>query len=224
MNRLWLAIALLLGAAPVLGQAQTLTLVRSCPTQPASSGFSACTNSQWSVPSTLLIVDVLRNGIATDVWIQPSQLIAGDRVFACSDPTITAGPFKTCPTPLTGQTSNWLDPAKVNFSPIPPAAAGSIDWMWQAPTLNADGTPLSDLAGYHLYVRPQSVPTYGTPIVITTPATLDHLMTNLIGVQCAEIAAFNAAGADGILSDERCSAPSLPRSVPAKMILSIKGQ
>lgn len=207
--------------ARAMGQTPTV-LVRSCPTQPTTTGFSACTNSQWSVPAAQLTLDVLRSGIAADQWIKPTQLIAGDRVFACTDPSVTAGAFKACPTNLAGQTNNWLDASKVSFGTTPPAAAGHITWSWQAPTTNSDNTPLTDLAGYHLYVRSQAVATYPAPVVITNPSTQQYLSTNLIGNQCAEITAFNLAGLEGVTSDEVCAAPKIDPSVPGKMTLTVK--
>jgi hypothetical protein len=205
----------------MIAVAQAGPLVRACPAQPSGTGFGACSNSTWSVPASQLVIDVLRANVASDVWITPAQLVAGDRVFACTDPTVTAGPFKLCPTPLTGQTSNWLDASKVSFDSIPPSAAGQIDWSWAAPTANSDGTALTDLAGYHLYVRAQAVSVYPAPFVL--PATaVDDLLKNLSGTQCAQIAAFNATGAEGIISDEVCATPSIKASVPAKIVLTVK--
>ena len=34
---------------------------------------------------------------------------------------------------------------------INPVGTGSVTLSWQAPTTNADGTPLTDLAGYRVY-------------------------------------------------------------------------
>jgi hypothetical protein len=207
--------ALALGASHGLS-AQTV-LIRTCPTQPTASGFGACTNSQWSVPSSLAIIDVLRTGVTADVWITPSQLVAADRVYACTDPSITAGPFGTgCPSFLTGQTSNWLDASKVVFGTVPAAAVGSIHYHWGAPTQNTDNSPLTDLAGYKLYIRPQSVPTYASFIQLPPNAT-DYLAKNLIGAQCAEISAYNAPGVDGAMSDEFCSLPQPSGPVPGRV-------
>lgn len=46
----------------------------------------------------------------------------------------------------------------VMFSIPPSAFAGtsSVTLQWDAPTTNADGTPLTDLAGYKLYYGPSS--------------------------------------------------------------------
>lgn len=46
----------------------------------------------------------------------------------------------------------------VMFSIPPSAFAGtsSVTLAWDAPTTNADGTPLTDLAGYKLYYGPSS--------------------------------------------------------------------
>ena len=52
-----------------------------------------------------------------------------------------------------GKTSASLTIAKLDVTPVSPgapAAAGSATLEWEAPTANADGTPLTDLAGYKI--------------------------------------------------------------------------
>ena len=97
-----------------VAHAQT-TLVRACPTQPTTTGFGACVNSVWALPAPGLIVDVLQAGGLADLWESTTLLAVGDRVFACQDPAVTPGPFKTCPTLLAGQTNNYLSASSVNF-------------------------------------------------------------------------------------------------------------
>lgn len=203
--------------------AQTITtLVRSCPTKPTATGFSACANSQWSLPSASLIIDIQRSGVTGDVWITPSQLIAGDRVFACADLTAKVGAFSSCPTTLAGQTNNYLDATKISFSStLPPAATGEIDYSWVAPILNSDGSKLTNLAGYKFYVRAQTGGTYATAIVLAA-STVAYQLKNVSVNQCAEIAAYNSLGVDGVVSDEVCAAPSLVAGVPAKIVLTVK--
>ena len=43
------------------------------------------------------------------------------------------------------------------------ALAGYLDLQWNPPTTNADGTPLTDLSHYHIYVGTSSVSCGGTP-------------------------------------------------------------
>jgi hypothetical protein len=46
--------------------------------------------------------------------------------------------------------------ASITLGVTPMTHAAAIDVSWTAPTTNADGTPLRDLAGYHLYVDTQA--------------------------------------------------------------------
>lgn len=98
-----------------IGVAHAQTLVRACPTQPTATGFGACVNSMWALPAPGLIVDVLQAGGPADLWESTTLLAAGDRVFACQDPMVTPGPFKSCPTLLAGQANNYLAASSVNF-------------------------------------------------------------------------------------------------------------
>jgi hypothetical protein len=47
-----------------------------------------------------------------------------------------------------GTGSTTLKPFSITVADV---ATGNVSLMWQAPTLNADGTPLTDLAGYRIY-------------------------------------------------------------------------
>lgn len=227
MRKFLFAALLLLGA--VTAHAQTM-LVRSCPTQPTATGFGACTNSVWSVPSPTLIIDVLRQNVAQDVWITPSQLVAGDRVFACTDSTNVVGPYKSCASLLTGQTSNWLDVSRVSFGlptttpPPPPPVNGTITYTWIPPTKNTDGSTLTDLAGYRLYTRDQSAPagTYRSAIVITNPGLARYVLQPVTVPTCAVLTGYTALGFEGPMSDEVCALPKLPPVTPTKLVLTIE--
>jgi hypothetical protein len=54
------------------------------------------------------------------------------------------------------------------------AFAQSVTLMWDAPVLNADGTPLTDLAGYRVYMAYEAIPDVGgTPMMVAdVPASL----------------------------------------------------
>ena len=49
--------------------------------------------------------------------------------------------------------------------------AGTLDASWTVPSTNTDGTPLTDLAGYHVYYGTSSPPCPGSSFVATTSAT-----------------------------------------------------
>lgn len=154
------------------------TLVRACPTQPTTTGFSACATSTWSAPSSALIVDAQRQGVTGDVWLLATQLVPTDRVFACQDATITAGPFKTCPTTLPGQTNNYLLATSIAFttpSP-PPTTNGSLKLHWDVPTIDSTKAPITQALGYQVFVRATSCATAGPqcqPDYIDRPPVAD---------------------------------------------------
>src|SRR5262245_9916110 len=53
-----------------------------------------------------------------------------------------------------------------------PATAGVIDASWIAPTTNADGSPLTDLASYRIYYGTSSAPCPGSSFIEVASPTL----------------------------------------------------
>ena len=83
----------------------------------------------------------------------------------------------------------------VNAAPVAPAT-GSATLSWTVPTQNTDGSPATDLAGYHIY--------YGTKTGVwtSTVTVLNATQTSYVvaglspGTYYFTIAAFNAEGMD----------------------------
>jgi hypothetical protein len=82
-----------------------------------------------------------------------------------------------------------------------PSSVKALTLSWEAPTQNADGTPLLDLRGYRIY--------YGTtPQVLNTvdvdnPGLTTYVIDNLrAGTYYFAMASYNSAGADSPLSPE----------------------
>lgn len=83
----------------------------------------------------------------------------------------------------------------------PTNTVGSASLRWSAPTTNSDGTPLTDLAGYHVY--------YGTNAdllssQIPVEATQTSLVINNLAVGTTyyfAITALNSTGSESNLSD-----------------------
>ncbi|HEX3945966.1 MAG TPA: fibronectin type III domain-containing protein [Rhizomicrobium sp.] len=83
-------------------------------------------------------------------------------------------------------------------APTPPASptSGSATLSWSVPTQNTDGTPLSDLAGYHIY--------YGTTegawtstITVLDASETSYVVSGLAsGTYYFTVVAFNEAGSD----------------------------
>lgn len=81
-----------------------------------------------------------------------------------------------------------------------PSVYRSINW--QAVTVNEDGSPLNDLAGYRIY--------YGTalgqyPYVVDVGLQTSYAIGSVIsGTYCFAIAAYDSMGNEGKLSDGVC--------------------
>jgi hypothetical protein len=77
-----------------------------------------------------------------------------------------------------------------------PATAGTATLSWTAPTHNTDGSPITGLAGYHIY--------YGTDenapsqtITVTGPASTTYVVQGLApGTYFFTVVAYNTSGAD----------------------------
>ncbi len=71
---------------------------------------------------------------------------------------------------------------------------GSATLDWSAPTLNEDGTPLTDLAGYRLYWG-TTPGTYSDSVTIDNPSVTTYVVENLApGTYQFVATAFNAVG------------------------------
>lgn len=81
------------------------------------------------------------------------------------------------------------------------AALGSMTLSWMPPTLNTDGTPLSDLAGYKIYYG-TTAGNYPNSISITTAGTSTYVIENLVPDTYYVVAtAVNAAGVESNFSN-----------------------
>lgn len=231
MKAFGLAATLLLASTAVPAQTPLDYLVRSCPTKPAATGFSACPTSTWAKPQDAMYLDALRRNVTGDVWVRPSELIANDRVYACSEPTMKPGPFGNgCTAPdgtkvkIPGQTDNYLDYTKLAFTA--PSQVPFVTFGWGIPATNTDGTPVVDLAGFNVFIRIQpcdpalpNCPVAGFAAPIAVPATtLKYTVSNVIAFAiCISIQARNIPGDVGLLSDDLCTYEMKLRSVPGKV-------
>ena len=89
-----------------------------------------------------------------------------------------------------------------NFSiTVTSAALGSMTLSWTAPTLNTDGTPLMDLAGYKIYFG-MSQGNYPNSIRIDNPSISTYLVENLLPDTYYVVAtSFNALGIESTYSN-----------------------
>jgi hypothetical protein len=83
----------------------------------------------------------------------------------------------------------------------PPPATGSATLSWTAPTKNTDGSPITGLAGYHIY--------YGTDpnhfariIKISGAASTKYVVNGLSpGTYYFAVSAYNAMGRESVKSN-----------------------
>jgi hypothetical protein len=77
---------------------------------------------------------------------------------------------------------------------------GTATVSWTAPTLNTDGLPITDLAGYNLYYGTSST-TMTNVIAINNPATSSYLIRNLApGTWYFAIVAYNTQARESTFS------------------------
>ena len=83
----------------------------------------------------------------------------------------------------------------------PQPASASVTLQWEPPTDNTDASPLTDMAGYHIY--------YGTNaqflssnVTVANPGIARYVVDNLApGTWYFSVAAFNSSGLEGDRSD-----------------------
>ncbi len=80
-------------------------------------------------------------------------------------------------------------------------ANASAELSWQAPSQNTDGSPLTNISGYHIHVGtdPSAL---GTIIDVTDSSATSYVVNNLLpGTWYFGISAYNTAGVEGELSN-----------------------
>jgi Putative Ig domain len=97
---------------------------------------------------------------------------------------------------------------KVSLPPftITVAAANSlaqaVTLSWQAPTENADGTPLVDLKGYKVHYGAKSK-SYSSTVQVSNPGLTTYVVQNLAaGQYYFAVTSYNSAGVESSLSPE----------------------
>jgi putative Ig domain-containing protein len=81
-------------------------------------------------------------------------------------------------------------------------AAGSASLSWTAPTQNTDGTPVTDLAGYHIYFG-TSVAALNSLIDVPGAATTEYEISNLSsGTYYFIVVAYNSLGFESPASNQ----------------------
>src|SRR6185437_14222893 len=82
----------------------------------------------------------------------------------------------------------------------PAAAPAAVTLQWQPPTENTDASPLTDLAGYHVYYG-TSAQSLSSRITVASPGISSYVVENLTpGTWYFAVAGYNSDGVEGSLS------------------------
>jgi hypothetical protein len=100
-------------------------------------------------------------------------------------------------TATNGSTSSSIGPFTIAVNaPSAPPATGSATLSWTEPTENTDGTPITGLAGYHIYYG-TSEGAMSTTITVASPTETSYVVTGLApGTYYFTVVAYNTAGVD----------------------------
>jgi hypothetical protein len=86
-------------------------------------------------------------------------------------------------------------------APNTPASTGEATLSWRKPTVNVDGSPLTDLAGYKIYYG-TSAAAMNHVIQVSNPATQEYEISNLpMGTWYFAIAAYTTTALESSLSE-----------------------
>jgi hypothetical protein len=97
-----------------------------------------------------------------------------------------------------GSSSSSVGPftIAVNPPPAPAPSTGSATLSWTAPTENTDGTPITGLAGYHIYYG-ISATAMTTTVTIASPTATSYVVSGLAsGTYYFTVVAYNSDGVD----------------------------
>jgi hypothetical protein len=80
-------------------------------------------------------------------------------------------------------------------------ASGSATLSWSAPTQNTNGTPLTNLAGFHIYYG-TSASNLNQSVLIANPAATSYVFTSLAaGTWYFTVNAYTTTGAESVVSN-----------------------
>lgn len=101
-----------------------------------------------------------------------------------------------------GSSSASIGPFTITVNAASAApATGSANLSWNVPTENTDGSPLTDLAGYHIYYG-TSPGQLSTTITVASPSETSYVVSGLAaGTYYFSIVAYNSLGLDSAQSN-----------------------
>jgi hypothetical protein len=110
----------------------------------------------------------------------------------------TSNEGKTVPITITasnGASSASVGPFTIQVN-APASATATVNLAWNAPTQNADGSPVTGLAGFHIYYG-TTAGALSSTVTISSPSTTTAVINGLAhGTYYFSVIAYNAAGQD----------------------------
>jgi Fibronectin type III domain len=132
------------------------------------------------VPITL---NLFRDGaLSSKCWA--SLFVAALLLTGCGNPVATTG------APMASSSS---------FPSPPPTGTASLSWS--APTENTDGTPITDLAGYHVYYGTNSSNLTQTVDIVGATVTSYVVRGLAAGTYYFAVSAYNGSGLESAKSN-----------------------
>ena len=99
------------------------------------------------------------------------------------------------------------------------AQAADFTLSWEAPKTNADGSPLTDLAGYRVYTVNDGYLKFGDDILAGTETATGTIAP---GEHCFVVTAYDLTGNESEYSDQACIDVLGPSKV-IKLIITVTG-
>jgi hypothetical protein len=157
---------------------------------PNQGGSLYTADGTWTFSSN----SILLNGTDTRGVGQLIQVDSGGKLYQLSMTNVwwvwTGG----------AATQGWW--TQTSAPPTQPTASQPVTVSWQAPTTNIDGTPLTDLAGYHVHYGSQSG-SYTSTIDVANPGLVTYVIQSLpTGTYYFAVSGYDSAGLEGDLSAE----------------------
>lgn len=101
-----------------------------------------------------------------------------------------------------GSATASLPAFTITVTPPTTASTGSASLSWTAPTSNTNGTPITDLAGYHIYYG-TTAGSLDTFIDVPGGATTEYEISNLAsGTYYFTVTAYNSLGLESAASNQ----------------------
>ena len=162
---------------------------------------SAVVGSSYTFQPT---ASVSGTGVTFNIQGQPGWMNFNPTTGAVSGTPVAGDEGQTAGITITvsdGGSSASIGPFTVSVQPPVVAAPGSAALSWTAPTSNEDGSPITGLAGYHVYYGTDPG-NFGSTVDVAGAASTVYTVTNLAaGTYYFAVAAYDSNGVESPMSN-----------------------